>query len=249
MIRSGERNLDERGAEAHDAFNCATAPCVGVQGQPQTPEKPRRATDFPEGAPRGCLVCGIDEAGRGPLAGPVTAGCVILGDDFPLDLLDDSKALSEWKRERAFALIAGNALAWSAGWASHEEIDRLDILRATLLAMRRAYLALPGLPGIVYVDGTAAPDLSRGHSLHPGTAPRVSPRVIPVIGGDAFVPAIMAASIVAKVARDRAMRRFDELYPDYGYAVHKGYPTKEHRRRCASLGASPIQRRTFHCGE
>ena len=213
-------------------------------------EKALRRSDFPEGAPLGRLVCGIDEAGRGPLAGPVTAACVMLGEDFPLDLLDDSKALSERKRERAFARIVVDALAWSAGWASHEEIDRLDILQATLLAMRRAYLALPGLPEFVYVDGTGKPDLSRpGLFGARGDIPGSSPRVVAVIGGDGFVPAIMAASIVAKVMRDRTMLRFDELHPAYGYALHKGYPTKEHRRRCANFGASPIQRLTFRCVE
>ena len=115
---------------------------------------------------------------------------------------------------------------------------------------RRAYLALPCRPEIVYVDGTGTPDLSRAcPQCLQGENTLLPLRVIPVIGGDTFVPAVMAASIVAKVMRDRAMCRFDELFPEYGYAGHKGYPTKEHRRRCASLGASPIQRISFRCVE
>ncbi len=212
-------------------------------------ERILRASDFPEGPPVGPELCGIDEAGRGPLAGPVTAACVILGDGFPLELLGDSKALTERRRERAFAEILGNALAWSAGWASHEEIDRLNILRATLLAMRRAYFSLPLLPGTVYVDGNKVPDLSpHEEGSVAGDAGRRVVRVVPVIGGDAIVPAIMAASIVAKVMRDRVMLRFDELFPEYGYKKHKGYPTEDHRARCVHYGPSPIQRRSFHFG-
>ena len=203
-----------------------------------------RAGDFPEGAPSGPGVCGIDEAGRGPLAGPVTAACVVLAADFPVGLLDDSKALAESRRERACSVILDRSLAWSLGWASHEEIDRLNILGATMLAMRRAYRMLGMIPEIVYVDGNRKPELFStpgGDSCRAGW----TVQVIPVVGGDGLIPAIMAASILAKVFRDRVMLRFDELLPEYGYHRHKGYPTKEHRAICHSRGPSPIQRTSF----
>jgi len=190
-----------------------------------------RAEDFAQGAPLGPGVCGIDEAGRGPLAGPVAAGAAILPADFPLEALDDSKALSAARREAAYGLIVERAVAWSVAWASHDEIDALNILNASLLAMRRAYLELRTVPQLVYVDGNRFPDLGRP--------------CWPVIKGDALVPAVMAASILAKVARDRAMERYDWLYPGYGYAKHKGYPTAAHREACRRLGPSPIQRTSF----
>ncbi|HUW41475.1 MAG TPA: ribonuclease HII [Rectinemataceae bacterium] len=196
-------------------------------------ETPRvlRAEDFPSLPPRGSGVCGIDEAGRGPLAGPVFAAAVVLPEDFPLDILGDSKALSPARRASAFPIILGRALAWAIEWASSAEIDELNILGASLLAMRRAYLALGYEADRVYVDGNRFPDLGRP--------------CWPVIKGDAILPAVMAASILAKVARDRAMERFDWLYPEYGYARHKGYPTAEHRALCRRLGPSPIQRLSF----
>jgi len=196
-------------------------------------ELPRvlRAGDFEGVPPLGADVCGIDEAGRGPLAGPVVAAAVILPEVFPLEMLGDSKALSAARRERAFVRILELAPAWAIDWASPGEIDELNILRASLLAMRRAYLALGTVPGRVYVDGNRAPDLDRP--------------CWPVIKGDALVPAIMAASILAKVARDRIMERYDWLYPEYGYARHKGYPTSLHRELCRRLGPSPIQRLSF----
>ncbi len=190
-----------------------------------------RAADFPDGPPLGPSICGIDEAGRGPLAGPVAAGAAVLPPDFPLEVLDDSKALGEREREAAYALIVERALAWSVGWASPAEIDELNILNASLLAMRRAYLGLGLVPETVYVDGNRFPDLGRP--------------CWPVIKGDAIVPAVMAASILAKVSRDREMLRYDGLYPGYGYARHKGYPTAEHREACRRLGPSPIQRMSF----
>jgi ribonuclease HII len=201
-----------------------------------------RAADFPCGPPLGSGVCGIDEAGRGPLAGPVSAAAVVLPEGFPLDALGDSKALSPRRREEAYALIAGGALAWSVAWAYPCEIDELNILGASLLAMQRAYRGLEralraagfGPPAETYVDGNRLPELGR-----PSLA---------VVGGDAIVPAIMAASILAKVARDRAMERYDWLYPGYGYARHKGYPTREHREACRRLGPSPIQRMSFVYG-
>ncbi len=176
------------------------------------------------------VVCGIDEAGRGPLAGPVAAAAVILPDGFPLAVLDDSKALSERAREEAFRLIVARA-RWANEWAWPGEIDRLNILRATMLAMRRAYDRLGCTPDIVIVDGNRTPDLPCARKA--------------VVKADATVPAVMAASIVAKVARDRLMERYDWLYPGYGYARHKGYPTAAHRAACAELGPSPIQRMSF----
>jgi len=161
----------------------------------------------------------------------VTAGAAILPADFPLEVLDDSKALSAARREKAFELIVERAISWAVAWASPEEIDELNILNASLLAMRRAYRALSRRPAMVYVDGNRFPDLGRP--------------CWPVIKGDAIVPAVMAASILAKVARDREMERCDRLYPGYGYARHKGYPTAEHREACRRLGPSPIQRMSF----
>lgn len=176
------------------------------------------------------VVCGIDEAGRGPLAGPVSAAAVILPDDFPLGVLDDSKALSEKARNRAFEAIITRA-RWSNDWAWPAEIDRLNILGATMLAMKRAFGGLGIIPDMVIVDGTRVPDLPcAGQAM---------------VKADARVPAVMAASIIAKVARDRLMERYDWLYPEYGYARHKGYPTGAHRAACRQYGPSPIQRQSF----
>lgn len=175
--------------------------------------------------------CGIDEAGRGPLAGPVCAAAVILPDDFPRGILADSKSLSRARREDAAAMIRNRARAWALGWASPWEIDRMNILAATLEAMARAYGALGTEPDLVLVDGNRVPDLP---------VPCLA-----VVRGDSLVPEVMAASILAKTARDRVMDRYDWLYPEYGYARHKGYPTSEHREICLRLGPSPIQRLTF----
>ncbi len=191
------------------------------------------------------LTCGFDEAGRGPLAGPVTAGCVILPADFPVDLLNDSKKLSEKKRVAAEAVIKERAL-WGLGIADHKTIDAINILQATMLAMRRAYdqmmtgfdawCAAHGIDGAdvsvaAIVDGTACPDVP--------CVCRAEPKA------DGTYPAVMAASIIAKVARDCIMREYDRQYPAYGYARHKGYPTADHRRVCRERGPSPIQRLTF----
>jgi ribonuclease HII len=192
-----------------------------------------RAADFPDGPPLGPGVCGIDEAGRGPLAGPVAAAAVVLPGGFPLGVLGDSKALGPRRREEAFALIVTLAPAWAIGWASPREIDELNILEASMLAMRRAYQGLGSRPERVYVDGNRFPALGRDCRA--------------VIKGDAIIPAVMAASILAKVSRDRVMERYDWLYPEYGYAKHKGYPTREHREACLRLGPSPIQRASFRC--
>lgn len=189
---------------------------------------------------------GLDEAGRGPLAGPVTAGCVLLPDDFPLELLNDSKKLSEKKRESAEKVIKETA-CWGFGVVDHEEIDRINILQASLKAMALAYrmmlerlpawCASRGLPEIperslaAVADGTFCPDI--------GCAVRCEPKA------DANYPCVMAASIIAKVGRDRIMLDYDRLYPAYGYARHKGYPTPAHKKLCRELGPSPIQRLSF----
>ncbi|MDR0525880.1 MAG: ribonuclease HII [Spirochaetaceae bacterium] len=181
--------------------------------------------------------CGIDEAGRGPLAGPVCAGAVILPPDFPESCLGDSKKLSPKQRETARQIILQQAFAWGVGWASHEEIDRINILQAAFLAMERAVEALlsnfavprDGLTGIV--DGSLAPIL-----CIPCRA---------VVKADNSIPEVMAASILAKTFRDAEMERYALLYPEYGYERHKGYPTKDHRERIARYGPSPIQRVSF----
>jgi ribonuclease HII len=175
--------------------------------------------------------CGIDEAGRGPISGPVTAGAVILPPGFPVDVLDDSKSLTRAQREAAEALIKGHAVAWALGWATHEEIDALNILQASLLAMRRAVDALAVRPSELLVDGTYCPDCAL-----PCTA---------IIRGDATIPSIMAASIIAKTARDAWMEAYALQEPVYHFERHKGYPTEEHRAIVLRLGPSLIQRRSF----
>ncbi|MDR3147824.1 MAG: ribonuclease HII [Treponema sp.] len=184
-------------------------------------------------------ICGFDEAGRGPLAGPVCAACVILPPDFPPGLLNDSKKLSPAKRETARAAILHGALAWGIGWASAAEIDRLNILRASLVAMERAWedlaLRFPALsrasPLQAVVDGLYTPPLPI-----PAKA---------LVKADATVPAVMAASILAKTQRDRIMELYDAIYGEYGYGLHKGYPTKAHREAVLRHGPSPIQRLSF----
>lgn len=178
--------------------------------------------------------CGIDEAGRGPLAGPVVAACVILPEHFPFECLGDSKALSPAARAAAFAMIREKSLAWGAGFATHTEIDRVNILNATFLAMHRAWRSLGVEPSFVFVDGPWAPPL-----------PGCTARIIPVVRGDSRIHTIMAASIVAKEIRDMAMDRFDQVWPEYGYGRHRGYPTVAHRRLCGTLGPSRIQRLSF----
>jgi len=177
------------------------------------------------------LVCGVDEAGRGPIAGPVAAAAVILPPDFPIDVLADSKALSPSRRRRAATLIRERAVACAVGWATHDEIDALNIHRATLLAMGRAVEALPVKPDRILVDGLYCPATG---------IPSVA-----IVKGDATVPQIMAASIIAKTSRDAWMERYAEIEPSYGYERHKGYPTAEHRAIVRRLGPSRIQRRSF----
>lgn len=179
----------------------------------------------------GLRICGIDEAGRGPIAGPVTAAAVILPADFPMELLEDSKVLTSAQREEAAAVIRERALCWALGWASHAEIDRLNILQATLRAMSRAVKALRLRPHRLLVDGLYCPDCG------------ISSQAI--VKGDATVPQIMAASILAKTARDAWMVEYARTEPAYLYEKHKGYPTAEHRRLVLALGPSRIQRRSF----
>lgn len=177
------------------------------------------------------LVCGVDEAGRGPLAGPVTAAAVILNPDDLIDGLNDSKKLSEKKREALFEPICRRSLAWGIGWASPEEIDTVNILNATFLAMQRAVKQLSLTPDVVLVDGNRDPSLT------------LETRCI--IGGDGKSASIAAASILAKVSRDRLMRELAIQYPQYGLDVHKGYPTKAHRSAVLQWGPSPIHRKSF----
>ncbi len=180
--------------------------------------------------PSDSIVAGVDEVGRGPLAGDVVAAAVILGDSPPAGLTD-SKALSPRQRERLAETIRSEAVAWSLGRATVAEIDELNILQASLLAMRRAVEALSVQPSLVLVDGNHLP--------------RWSYEARAVIKGDLSEPAISAASIVAKVTRDSEMVILDDLYPGYGFAAHKGYPTKAHLAALASLGVSPVHRQSF----
>lgn len=177
------------------------------------------------------LIAGVDEVGRGPLAGPVVAAAVILHPQRPIAGLADSKTLSEKRREQLSELIREQAHSWSLGRAEVEEIDRINILQASLLAMKRAVEGLPRMPALARVDGKHAP--------------RLGCRVETVVGGDALVEAISAASIIAKVARDREMVELDSRYPGYGFARHKGYPTKQHLEGLQTLGVTPIHRRSF----
>jgi ribonuclease HII len=176
-------------------------------------------------------VAGVDEVGRGPLAGPVVAAAVILHPQRPISGLADSKKLSEKRREALDREIRERALCWALGRAEPEEIDRINILQASLLAMQRAVAALNTQPGLALVDGNRAPALPC--------------MVETIVGGDASEPVISAASIIAKVARDREMVELDQRYPGYGLARHKGYPTKQHLEALESLGVTPIHRRSF----
>jgi len=177
------------------------------------------------------LIAGVDEVGRGPLAGAVVAAAVILDPNNPIEGLADSKKLTEKRREKLFPLIQERALAWCVARASEAEIDQLNILQASLLAMRRAVLGLHMQPEMVLVDGNRCPDLP-----YPSEA---------IIKGDSLIPAISAASILAKVVRDREMVAFEETYPGYGFASHKGYPTAQHMQALKTLGITSIHRRSF----
>ncbi|HEB86286.1 MAG TPA: ribonuclease HII [Gammaproteobacteria bacterium] len=176
-------------------------------------------------------VAGVDEVGRGPLAGPVVAAAVILDPNRPIEGLVDSKKISEKKRERLALEIREKALAWALGRAEVEEIDNINILQASLLAMKRAVAQLHPPPHRALIDGNRCPPLDC-----PAEA---------IIGGDATVEVISAASIIAKVARDQEMVELDTHYPGYGLARHKGYPTKMHIAALQELGVSRIHRRSF----
>ena len=181
-------------------------------------------------------VAGVDEAGRGPLAGPGVAAAVILSPERRVAGLDDSKKLSANRREQLSVEIKAKSLCWSVAWADPAEIDALNILAATMLAMRRAIIGLAITPVSVQIDGNRLPDLDFGERSISGEA---------VVGGDALVAAISAASIIAKTTRDRIMTDMDELYPGYEFARHKGYGTEIHRARLREFGPCEQHRRSF----
>ncbi len=176
-------------------------------------------------------IVGVDEVGRGPLAGPVVTAAVILDPNNPIEGLNDSKKLTEKRREALVPIIKERALSWSLGRAEPDEIDRINILQATLVAMTRAVEGLSIQPTHALVDGNKAPKLD---------CP-----VTTVVKGDQSEPAIAAASILAKVARDHEMQEMERQYPGYGLAQHKGYPTKQHQQALLDLGVTPIHRRSF----
>ena len=176
-------------------------------------------------------ICGVDEAGRGPLAGPVCAGAVILKKGQVIEGVNDSKKLSEKKREKLFDVIKEEAVAYGIGWASVEEIEEINILNASMLAMRRAVFGLRDLPELVIADGNKAPDLPC--------------RVSALVKGDANSASIAAASILAKVTRDRYMLEMAEKYPQFGFERHKGYGTKLHIERILAYGPCPLHRMSF----
>ena len=177
------------------------------------------------------VICGVDEAGRGPLAGDVYAAAVILDDETLIEYLNDSKKISEKRRELLFDEIKDKARAWCIATASVEEIDRLNILQATMLAMKRAVEGLGVKPDMVLVDGNRLPELDCPAQC--------------VIKGDATSASIAAASVLAKVARDRYMRELDEAYPQYRFSQHKGYGTKLHCEMLREHGVSPVHRKSF----
>lgn len=177
------------------------------------------------------VICGVDEAGRGPLMGPVVAAACILPADTVINGLDDSKKLSEKKREKLFDIITEKAIAYCVASASVEEIEELNILNAAMLAMKRAIEGLPVKADFALIDGNC----SRGFNIPTKT----------VVGGDAKVPSIAAASILAKVTRDRLCYEYDKEYPEYGFGKHKGYGTKVHMEALRKYGPSPVHRPSF----
>ncbi|HCR4079271.1 ribonuclease HII [Proteus mirabilis] len=181
--------------------------------------------------PKANLIAGVDEVGRGPLVGAVVTAAVILDPANPIQGLMDSKKLTEKKRNALYDEIKEKALCWAIGRAEPEEIDKLNILWATMEAMERAVAGLSITPDMVLVDGNRCPNLPMASQA--------------VIKGDSLVQEISAASILAKVTRDREMEQLDKLYPDYGFAKHKGYPTAFHMEKLASLGATPYHRKSF----
>ncbi|AWL12598.1 Ribonuclease H [Saliniradius amylolyticus] len=177
------------------------------------------------------LIAGVDEVGRGPLVGDVVTAAVILQPDRPIEGLTDSKALSEKRREALFDIIQTQALCWNVGRATPAEIDQMNILSATMLAMERAVEGLSHQPQHVLVDGNRCPNWSYSSEA--------------VVKGDSRVAAISAASILAKVTRDREMQQLEQDYPGYGFAQHKGYPTKQHLQSLSELGPTPFHRLSF----
>lgn len=177
------------------------------------------------------VIAGTDEAGRGPLAGPVCAAAVILPEDLVIEGLNDSKKISEKKREKLYTIILEKAISYGIAFATHEEIDEINILNASQLAMRRAVAQLDPQPDLVLVDGNIARDFEMD--------------TVPIVKGDALSMSIAAASILAKVTRDRFCMEMDEAYPAYHFAAHKGYPTKEHMDLVRELGPCPLHRKTF----
>ncbi len=192
------------------------------------------APGAPVAVPVQVRLAGVDEAGRGPLAGPVVAAAVVLDPAVDIPGLDDSKRLSAARRGQLAVEIRARAAAWAVAWAQPEEIDRLNILQATMLAMSRAILGLGCAPARVLVDGNRCPQVDG-----------LDCEFIAVVGGDALEPAISAASILAKVHRDAWMIELDARYPGYGFAIHKGYPTAAHRAALMSLGPCAQHRRSF----
>ena len=176
-------------------------------------------------------ICGVDEAGRGPLAGPVCAAAVILPPDIQIEGLNDSKKLTDKKRRALYDVIVEQAVSYGIAFADEQEIDEINILQATFLAMRRAFETLTVTPDIALIDGNRAPGLSC--------------RERTVVHGDALSASIAAASILAKVTRDRLMEEYDAQYPQYGFAVHKGYGTQRHYAALREFGACPIHRQSF----
>ncbi len=177
------------------------------------------------------LICGVDEAGRGPLAGPVAAGAAILPKDCVILYLNDSKKLSEKRRDELYDEIREKAVAWNVGIVGPERIDEINILQATYEAMREAIGGLSAVPDILLNDAV--------------TIPQIEIRQVPIIKGDAKSVSIAAASILAKVTRDRLMIEYDRLYPQYGFAKHKGYGTAAHIAAIREFGPTPIHRKTF----
>ena len=182
------------------------------------------------------MMAGVDEAGRGPLAGPVVASAVVLDRARPISGLADSKKLSALRRDVLAEEIKRYALAWSVAWADPAEIDAINILAATMLAMRRAILGLSTRPNKVQIDGNRLPDLRFDRTLIDGEA---------IIGGDDIVPAISAASIIAKTTRDQMMFELDRIYPAYEFARHKGYGTEIHRQKLLEFGPCREHRQSF----
>jgi len=191
------------------------------------------------------VICGIDEAGRGPLAGPVCAAAVILSGDFPREILNDSKKLSAPKRGELRRRICESASVWGVGWASHTEIDSINILQASLLAMKRAFNEMEKMIKSAAPEKTLPLGANIFAIIDGINVPDIAVPCEAVVKADAKIPEVMAASILAKTARDSFMDEMALLYPWYGYEKHKGYPTKAHREMIRKYGPSPIQRMSF----